>query len=368
MKIRVFIFGHYGEFNVGDDAMIYVLLHELNIKYPYADFSILSPREIYIPSDMLGKVRFVKPHVMDVFSEIRKSSIFIMGGGTQIYDYGKRLERLTTLFKILIIIFWAKIFCEKIYFFNIGLEPFSTNLRKILANCICRLSDFITVRDNKSYEIITDMKIKRVKISFDLAVLLDYKIVKKSNDFNVLGVSILPFFELYHGKKEKDLLFIDEMAYILTNWVKSNNKNRISLFVFNGSLRTNDFEITKLLKDKISSSRVEIVSYDSNPQKILNSVNSCDFFIGMKYHSCLFAYMTNTPLLVISYFHKCKYLAEEIKLPDKSILTMEDVLNGSLKYYLNDFINNSEDYLAQLSLNEAKKRAKLFCTILDYGV
>ncbi|WP_060537787.1 polysaccharide pyruvyl transferase family protein [Methanobacterium formicicum] len=363
MNTKIFIFGHYGEKNTGDDAMIYALLQELNEIFPLAKFSIMSPRRLFIPTHTIDKVKFIKPSFFPVFREIMSSSIFIMGGGTQIYDYGKKTERLKVLTQMLIITLWAKIFCSKIYFFNIGVEPFETNIRKFLSKRICKLADLISLRDQYSYSILKNMGIKKIKLSFDLAVLLDphsLELNNSSSEDKFIGMSILPFYEIYHSSPSLDNKLINEFSTTLNEFLAVNSDYKLYLFIFKGKSRSDDYDITQALKRKIDKkNNITIINYDSNPFKMLSYVKNCDIFIGMRYHSCLFAYITKKPLLIINYFQKCSALAVEIGLPEKTVISLKDILDGGFNERLKDIINNPDEYMPSLPINKAKKRAKI---------
>jgi polysaccharide pyruvyl transferase WcaK-like protein len=361
MENKIFIFGHYGEKNTGDDAMLYVLLQQLHNIYPNTNFSIISPRELFVPKEVQDKIKIIKPKPFNVFKEIKESSIFVMGGGTQIYDYGNKFERSKVLLEVLILVIWAKIFCEKISFRNIGIEPFNTTFRKFLSKKICKLADFITVRDSLSYEILENIDVKKLERSFDLAVLLNYNPLPKETKNNILGISLLPFYEIYHDKKELDQLVVKKIAASLNKWLKNSSKNKIRLFIFKGESRSDDLAITQFLKTKlINPEKVEIVPYNSNPMKTLSMFNECDMFIGMRYHSCLFAYATKTPLLIISYFQKCTALAEEIGLSERAVLNINEVLDGNFEEYFEDIQTNKDSFIAKLPISIAKKRAKAY--------
>lgn len=363
MKNRIFIFGHYGEKNTGDDAMIYVLLQQLSSIYPNVFFSIISPRKLFVPSEIENKIKIVEPTPFQVFREIKNSSIFVMGGGTQIYESGNKFERVKVLSEILIIVIWARIFCRRIYYLNIGVEPLNTTFRKFLSEKILKLADFITTRDNLSFTVLNDIKLEKVEKSFDLAILLNKSSINNpKNSYNTtLGISILPFYEIYHGKEELDQLVVENIADTLNKWQEDSSKNRIQLYVFKGKSRSDDFKITQLLKNKlVNQDKVELIQYNSNPLKMLSKFNECDMFIGMRYHSCLFAYATKTPLLVISYLQKCNALAEEIGLPDNAVLTIGDVVNGKFGDYFKNIQTNKNLFLAKLPRSIARKRAQRY--------
>ena len=147
MKQQICIYGHYGWKNTGDDAMVYVLLRELHILYPTATFTILSQTAITVPPETKNLVKFVRRTPQTVFKESMHSSIFILGGGTHFYDHGIKIKALKILSKSFIVFILAKLFCKRIYFLGIGLEPLSTIWGRFLSKQIFQLADFISVRD-----------------------------------------------------------------------------------------------------------------------------------------------------------------------------------------------------------------------------
>jgi polysaccharide pyruvyl transferase WcaK-like protein len=365
---KIFIFGHYGEKNTGDDALIYVLLQEIYKVYPNINCSIISSRELFVPPQTKDKIKIIKPSLIPVFREIMRSSIFIMGGGTQIYDYGKKFERLTVLSELLIITLWAKIFCDKIYFWNIGLESFKTTMGKFISKNICKLADFISVRDEYSCLILKDLGIKNIELSFDSAVLLPPLNNNKPrfNKIEIIGLSLLPFYEIYQDKPEIDSILTNQIACTLNEWLKQNSNNKLHLFIFKGKSRSDDHKITHDLKEKIENiEQLEIIEYKPNPLVTLREINKCDMFIGMRYHSCLFAYIVRAPLLIISYFHKCDALADEIILPKRAVILIEEVLNGKFGEIFSFVLNNKEDFIGSLPISKAKKKSIKGLNLMD---
>lgn len=368
MAKKFFIFGHYGWKNTGDDAMVYALLQEIHFLCPAATFSILSHSPITVPFEVKNSTKFIKPVPRIVFLEIMRSKVFIMGGGTHIYDYdhGARIKRLKIMSEMFIMLLWAKIFCKKVYLLGIGIEPFSTCWGEVLSKKICRLADFISVRDKTSYNILHSMGFSnKVVLSFDLAALLpysfkdDHKHLAKSTDDNILGISILPFFEIYHNNKEKDCIFVNEIAKGLNEWLKKSEHSFVHLFVFKGKSRADDVLITEMLREQLKpSDRVKLIPYNPIPVEMMDEVARCNAFVGMRYHSCLFSYLTNTPLLVINYFKKCQALAEDTGLSKDAVVSIEEILNGNFGKYLEKLHECPEVFSATLPIDTSKNMAK----------
>ena len=369
MKQQIFILGHFGWKNTGDDAMICVLLQELHTLYPTATFAILSPIPIVIPHETKNLVKFIRhTNPLLIFREIMHSSTLAWGGGTFMFDHPNKnkINRFVRLCETFIIMAFAKLFCKRIYLLGIGVEPLSTTWGRFLSKQMCRLADYISVRDKSSYEILEGMGLKnKVAVSFDLAALLqplsisDNKPLVKNTDMKNLGISILPFFEIYHGDKEKDCLFVHEIAKGLNQWLKREHQSMIYLFVFKGKSKPDDVLITEMLQKQLNpTDRVKLIPYNPDPVETLSKVAQCHAFVGMRYHSCVFAYLTNTPLLIINYFQKCQALAEEVGLPKHAVVSLEEILNGQFERYLKHLQEHPEDFVAILPIDMAKQMAK----------
>jgi N-acetylglucosaminyldiphosphoundecaprenol N-acetyl-beta-D-mannosaminyltransferase len=366
MKQQIFIYGHYGWKNTGDDAMVYVLLRELHILYPTATFVIPSQTAITVPPETKNLVKFVRRTPQTVLKEIMRSPIFILGGGTHFHDYGTKIKQLKMLSKNHIVFILAKLFCKRTYFLGIGIEPLSTIWGRFLSKQIFRLVDFISVRDKQSYEILRGMRLEnKVTLSFDLAALLqplstsDDKSLVKKTDIKILGISILPFFEIYHDDKEKDFLFVHEIAKGLNLWLKRDCQSLIYLFVFKGKSGADDVIITEMLRKQLEpSERVKFIPYNPDPIETMSKVAQCDTFVGMRYHSCAFAYLTNTPLLTINYFQKCQALAEDVGLSKHTVISIEEILTGKFEKYLENMRERPDDFVATLPVDMAKQKAR----------
>jgi len=357
-KKRFFIFGHYGEKNTGDDTILFVLLNELAKRYPKTKFAVLSNNPLNIHLNINNEVIEVHHHPLSVFNEIRKSSVFIMGGGTQIFDTGIMFTRLVILLKIFLILTWAKIVCREIWFVGIGIEKLSTFWGKILGKLILKIPTFISVRDRYSYDLIIRMGYEnKLELSFDLAALLfcNKKLEDKKLDNNkkILGISLLPFFEIYKRQNKNDDLLIKEIGKSLNQWLIQNRKNYVYIFEFKGGSRSDDVAISKQLKEQLLDGRVKYIEYNKDPSNTLASINLCDYFIGMRYHSCIFAYLTNKPMLIINYFHKCEALANDIGLNPVALLSPYDIINGDFNRNFNDFLNNPKKYLPTLPIKQS---------------
>lgn len=364
-KKQIFIFGYYGWGNTGDDAMLYALLQELSKFFVKDKFAILSRIPVVIPDFVKDRVRFVKPTAISVFLEIVKSHIFVIGGGTHIHDYGRYTKAIKRLLILFVLITFAKINGNKIYLIGNGIGPISTKLGKVLTKFICHLSDKITVRDRASYQLLERLGLtntNKVSLSFDPAVILELpQEIRTEESFNkkILGICITSVFEQYYGDREKDLLIVDEIARTLNKFLAVMPELWVYLFIFKNGPRDSDVYITRILKERLKpAERIKLVTYNPDPREVLSRVAQCSAFIGTKYHSCLFAYLANIPLLIIEYHPKCRALAEELGLPRNAVISLNEIINGQLEERLEKLMRFPQIFHTTLPISLSKSRAR----------
>lgn len=371
---QICIFGYYGWKNTGDDAMVYALLQELSNLYPTTKFAILSRIPVMVPVSVKNKVRFVKPNPITVFREFIRSSIFIIGGGTHIFDYGIFTRNLRILLRLFILLLFAKVFGTKTYLIGNGIGPISTTWGKVLAKLVCHLADYMTVRDKVSYEVLEALGLaNKASLAFDLSALVEpeYETTgidehSRKESKQILGISITPVFEIYRGDKKKDFLVVDTISKDINRELKRNPKLETWVFNFKGQSKDDDFLISQTLRERLGSSeRIKLIHYNPDPRETLTQVRECSVFIGMRYHACLFAYLNNIPLLIIDYHPKCRALAEEIELPDNAIISLSEILTGGFAERLRNLISSPDKFLANLPIKLARNKARAGIKIIN---
>jgi len=352
--------------------MLYALLRELHVRFPHATFIVPARAPCTIPQEVKGLVKFIELRPWKMLREIMKSSVLVMGGGTHIYDQGNLFGRLAVLTGWLASITLAKISGAQVWLIGIGIEPIQTKWGVFFAKSLLGLADFISARDSTSFQIAQRMGFKRKSIqSFDLTALLldfvasvpqqescgtiqDNKLVNPKT----IGLAILPFFEIYTGDKITDKFFVQRIAESLNKWLEKDDKNTVCLFTTKGASKDHDVLLTNLLCASLTpQERVRLIPYDSDPLQTLAKIGRCDAFIGMRYHSCVFAYLSRVPLLMINYFHKCQALADDIKLPRSALITPDEIMNGLLEERLTLLDMCPGSFMAELPPTEAKKMA-----------
>lgn len=372
-KSQFFLLGGYGCENAGDDALLYTLLQEVHRIDPDINFAILSGGyDIVFPSQVSKKVKFVRlpslknPSLLAVLREIANSSTIIIGGGSQMFDYGRVRDRILVFSMLLGLGLYSKLLGKKIYFLSIGLGPISTRWGRFLSKTICRLADYITVREKTSYNTLLGWGFTdKVSLAFDLAALMERRPesvgIPGGNHGRVLGISIASGYEIYYSDRAKDLSLVDEIAKAVKAQIRENPRLEVWLFMFQGEAKySQDTVITRRLQEQLQvPQQVKFIPYNPDPREMLALVARCSAFIGMKHHASVFAYLGNVPQLIIDCHPKCRAFGQEIGLPEAAILSMQDILDGRLGERLKDLLEHPEDFQATLAMSLAVERARI---------
>ena len=360
---RLFLYGYYGQKNVGDDAMLYAFLVECSPK-PFDFLITCGEARPALPVNVARRTTLIRTSPFDVVTSLIRASAFVIVGGTHLSDYGRRAKPLVMQGRILALVTLAKLLRKKIHFLAVGLGPFERRPTALLAKSSCFLADDISVRDLESLAVARKFGLDGgVTLSFDLSALLkpDKEVdkLKSKTDRKVLGMSITPITG-DNSDERMNARFLQGLAESLSLWLRKNPEWTVRLFVFHGESENSnhDVAVTRELKKRVDSDRITVFDYDPDPRAMMNGVAQCAVFVGMKFHSCLFAYLTCTPLLVIPYHAKCAALAREIGLPPAAIVYPRDVAQRGLDDSLDHLSDSPEDFTASLPRDTAVERAK----------
>lgn len=358
---RVLLIGYYGWNNTGDDIMLQSILkilsksvsdHEIVVLSQESSFHTLSLKNVRTVSPK-KKVKFIK--------ELLDSSTVILGGGTHLYDYGRLDNRLIRLSQLLLIFLIARSLSKKVIFMGVGVEPPQSVWGRLIIRAICNLANCISVRDEDSYDTLIKMGVgTNIVKSFDLSVLSDLpeRDLRENNGGKILGVSVLPYYSIYFRDSKSDNELLVQFSKAIDIWLNDDEKNTVRLMVFKADYVYDDHFFSSALRELLGhDDRVELIPYDKDPIMTFRKIQECDAFIGMRYHSCILAYLSSIPQLIISYARKNTALANDIGLNPLALILVDSVKESGLESVMKELIERPDDFRATLPLDVAKTRA-----------
>lgn len=369
MNSGFFIIGSAGNRNVGDDAILVAFLNCLDRLLTHPVSTYIYVKEIYVLDNLktLYNVKVVKVcGFLDFFKAFTLSSSILICGGDYLDDYGSRSERLRNYMTFFIIVLASRFFSKKFLMLNNGFRV-NTSSGLMTLKLILNLTCCVSVRDEASYRLVSECMSRSVIKGFDTTALLDapnfvsMSLDDHSDNYEIkrVGVSITPFYSNYFSKPENDRNLAKVIAKELGKTLNDMKNVEIYFLIFNTSIDEGDLNIVRTVMQNMNPlfiQRVKLIEYRGDIPSFISKLSQLDFIVCCKYHSVIFSYLLNKPMLIISYHPKNEALAHEIGLSD-SLLSIGDVLNRKLSSMLSKLIMNPEEFRAKLPLSEAKRRA-----------
>ncbi|HIJ59049.1 MAG TPA: glycosyltransferase, partial [Nitrospirae bacterium] len=343
--------GYYGFGNLGDELIlknIVLILKNLGFEHFYAisddlDYSFSKHKAI----------NFIKWNDYKTLNEtVKNIDIAILGGGGlfQDYDrldiYGLFENRLGVhIFSIIPIL--ARIHKKPVaYLFN-GVGPlFSEDSRKFTSYAYS-ISNFISVRDNKSRDILEGLGFNDIVVSIDPVFYSYENIIKKGKDKPIVGLSLRQWLDKRLQSQTVDAVakfikeFADKFDFTFVSFQDHDNYN-------------SDTMIYKELLSRVDNIDL-IQSKDYRLDEIEEIFGNFSFFIGMRFHSIILSLKYKIPFIAISYWNKVEGLLSELGLLSYCIDIQDTSGNTLTEKFLNIYnkkqqvLENIESSLSQIN-------------------
>lgn len=314
MTKRVCISGYYGFDNFGDELILKVLVENIKSFTFAPEITVFSAN----PEKTAFKLKVNSVPSFNLFSVIKtimKTNCLISGGGSLLQD----VTSSKSLIYYLGIIILAQLFRKKTIIFAQGIGPIRNKHLENLTKFVLKRANLITVRDNKSLNLLAEWGIQ----------------AKKCNDpvWNI-NIEQKPK-NGYIGVQLRDCEYISEFFLNdLAKGICNNYYNRkIILFSLQNKI---DLHICQSFKKKLLALnpelQVEIIKNNSN-EKIIEEISQLSEFIAMRFHACLVALKCGVKVLPINYDIKVAELANEFDLPSVSMNFSDGNTENSIELF-----------------------------------
>lgn len=355
---KIFIFGYYGWYNVGDDAIGYAIIRQLSKKYLNPIITMTIKDEYFLSKNQVdNKIQRIPFNLVSILKAINKTDEFIIAGGTHFQDEDKSLFlKLKVFLFFSFVVKYANIINRPPILFGHGIGPIRHFWTKFLVKKIFKNSKIILVRDEDSFNFVTLLGFKKkCFLGFDVTASLfagpQSPIYKKDK---ILGISILPYHTIYEYCPLKDDQIIANFESCIRQVFSFDKELKVAFFSFRSGKIDSDEEILLKISNNLDEyhDRINMITYSGDICQFLLEINTCDYFIGMRYHSSLFAYLSKKPLILIDYQQKCQNLAKEIVLPKKSIIELDDLKSNILYNKIEDILLNPNEFISPIPIEE----------------
>jgi polysaccharide pyruvyl transferase WcaK-like protein len=320
LNVKIFVHGYFGFGNIGDEAILSVLIEEFKTILSKAEFMVLSSnpqRTMRIHGVKAIRERLTS---LGFWKHFFRSHILVFAGGGR---YGHATWKRIALLALL-----AKLLGKVVIFRGVGAYPYEWRGRPIisekpiafkgLTGLLIRLAlsraSYISVRDKYSYIVLRLTGVGRpITIEEDLAFRLklpdprackELTIKYNIHGGRVLGVNLRTLDAVTNGK------VVNYVAKLIQEFMeKGFNKVVFIPFGF-GSFKDrffdNDLIIASKLKRMIPN--IIIINEELNPKEILCLFNYLDYVIAMRHHAIIFALLAKKPIVALVYDTKTSEL------------------------------------------------------------
>ncbi|MCM8784622.1 MAG: polysaccharide pyruvyl transferase family protein [Candidatus Omnitrophica bacterium] len=366
---EILLLGYHAWGNIGDDAILVSLINILDRLF---NSNLLV--DIYLRNNYMLKnfenpkkisIRFITSF-KDLFCTLVRVRKIIIDGGDHLHDYCS----LRKLFKTFIILFalaiLARVTFKDLLLINNGFRA-KTVLGAVLIKCVLVFTKCISTRDKFSYALLSRLISKPVIQGFDTAIELHEQFRNNSSVFvnntpNKIGISLTPVFMNFFSAPSKDDLLAEALASNIRKIFEKFKNVELYLLAFDNNPKKGDLIIIKKIIRRLPHTlrgKIKVISYNGNIKDFLSNFSQLDIIICCKYHSVIFSYLLSKPMLVINYQPKNAALVKEIMLPNKAMVSLEEIMktNDVLASMLLQLLKNPSSHCAKLPISEAIRRA-----------
>lgn len=313
--MRLLITGYYGAGNFGDDIMLEAVCKKLIKMYPNIKISILKMFEKDLQIDIPKSVKVINFYkIRGVFRKsfmrylFMKNDIFVWGGGTcftdedgdGLYDYMKM----------------AKENGVKIAYLGVGVGKLSKEERIEKIQYLMKNLDFISLRDEKSYEYckknVPNWE-EKVFLAEDLAYLYfeNKNLINKDKKNSIKKNIVVSWRNLinYRTEDEENKL-IKELVAFLEILLKDTN-NTISILPLDDRKDIAKCESIYIALKNICPERVEFINNLSPAEKV-DLLIGCDANISARLHGIFVSEIVGIKTIGLSYSIKIEEFLKSI--------------------------------------------------------
>ncbi len=313
--LKITMHGYFGFDNIGDEAILYSMIQGIKSINENSRITVLSSspektsRRYNVHS--ISRVNFWR-----IMGSLRKSQLFISGGGSLLQDVTSFYSPLYYLFVMQL----AARFAKKSVFAFQGFGPLKSKiLRKLTVNSLTKM-DEISVRDEKSRAKLVQMGLpeERVRKIFDPVFLLTPEkvsreaVVKNSDENNEdinsrynLGVAVRPW---------GDNKYLQEVITAVNRFIEEYPEFKLTLIPLHYE---SDIKSVRKVKNNLSGrdmQNIKVVSPIEHPREITDIFSKLDLLLGVRLHSLIFATLLGVPCVGIEYDPKIPAFLSQLEL------------------------------------------------------
>lgn len=321
----VLLIGNYGSRNLGDETILWMILHCINNVHRRRATFVVPSREPAEVGRFLGQEReALRPcdvtNLRNVLAHLRRSDLVLIGGGGIFSAYTGPLARTVPFFAAL-----AKMLGKRVAYFGLGFYDTTPRWLRALVNLSFLMANLVVLRDRHSLVLLWEpvRRSPRTILGRDLALYLD-EMPGLEADFlpptdpafaavatrlhtwreqghPVVAVSLKPTRDRQTNER-----LLAEIAAALREWEKQGA--RVALFPFAMTPVWYEDDATFLMalaeRAHLAPDSYMLVSHSHPLGWIKLLRQGADLMVAMRFHGQVFAHLARVPFYAIMYERK----------------------------------------------------------------
>lgn len=309
-RASIIIEGYYGCGSLGDEAILVGLLQMLKKQYSSVDITVVSfnPKQTAEMYDVQAVGKGFWGYLRSPLL-VSKSDSYMFGGGNLLHD-----QSFYTLPLFLARVLLVKLLRKRFYVIAQGVGPVTTGFGRLVLKAGLALSDAVAVRDVLSSAFLDKIGVRHV-VAADAAFgasFVDALAPDKPVSFGCLRVGVaLRDSRFFWSLKPED--YECKVAQALDCLISRYNAEVVFVCLMKPQSGVDDYATAKSVIQKMRNrGNVKVVADLETPLELRNLFLSFDVLVGVPLHSLIFAAISQTPFVAVSYHPKVDGYLESI--------------------------------------------------------
>ena len=313
---KVLVSGYIGFNNFGDEAIFLALSSHLKSKKCSVSALCNNENEVKKTYDVIT-YNYKKP--FEILKAILLNDILISGGGSLLQNKTSNFSLIYYLF----IIFLAKLFNKKVIIFAQGIEPINGKFFEFLTKTVLKMTNFISVRDKKSQNLLNSWNIKTELLSDPAYSLIEN--IEINQDKKGLIVQLRSF----EGIDDK---FISDLADVIAKYYQG----EITVLSLQNEY-DKDICLSFIEKLKKYNANAKFIPYQGIKETI-DVLNNAKYVISARLHGLIVSSALKVNSFGLIYDEKIRTLCDELNIEN---IEIKNYQKDELDIKLNNFFNNN---------------------------
>jgi colanic acid/amylovoran biosynthesis protein len=299
---------------------------------------------IWAINDRLLRIRVPLPiKISQMFDAYSKSDLIIAAGGCYLYTRSSFRGYLVLIRSIYGFLF-GRLLGKPVYLYSQSIGPFRSRCQEHLVKQALKMVRLIETREDYSYRLVKSWNISTpIYRSTDSAFLVqpvssDQLTIESNRP--IVGITVRKWFR--DGERHAD--YVSTIAKFL-DWLVEENDYRIVLVpqVTYSEGCDDDREVAREVKQYSRfPESLQLIEEELNPSQIRGLCSRFDYFVGTRFHSCIYSICAGIPTAAIAYQYKTTGIMERLGL-ENFVTNLERIHPDTLIGLFNRLIRNEKE-------------------------